>query len=335
MGKYFLKRGIIFQKDFERALYLYKTQQKKITKTLLELGSLTQLELVEAAKLQMEEMLYSIFSWGEGDFEFLDGRLPDKDQVITELNSMNVIMEGAKRIDELVQIQKLLPPDNVALRINPAPPFLSAKMKSNKIEFSSEELQTFLLVDGERTLPEIVKSSPLGEFAIYKSLHRLLTNKLVLTGEKKKTIIEKKREEELLFEKLYKIFSTSFFLIEDVLERKLGKSKEPIFNQGFISKKAQYPVLADLFQNGAFKKNNFLKACLSIPKETRLHQILEGLNALLLTHLKNLSGFLGKSITKKTISQIKKETAIIFDQNRDVVKKYNLDQSFYRTLREI
>lgn len=335
LGKLFLKKGKISQKDFERALFLYKTQKKKITKTLLELGILTQLELVDAIKLQTEEIVYSIFSWNQGDFEFLDRRLPDKDQVITELNTMNVIMESVKRIDELTQMQKLLPPDGVALKVNSLPPLLSAQVVSNKIELSSEELQTFLLVNGERTLPEIVELSPLVEFDTYKSLHRLLTDKLVLTGEKKKTVLEKKREEELLFENSYKIFSTSFLLIEDILERKLGKGKEKIFKQGFISKKAQYPILADLIQDGIFNRKNFFKACFSIPKETRLHQVSQGLNALLLTHLKNVKGFLGKNITKKTISLIKKETASIFDQNKYVVKKYNLDQDFYGTLREI
>jgi len=335
LGRFFLQKGKISEKDFEKAMLLFKAQKKKITETLLESKVVTQFELVEAIRIQVEEIVYSIFGWIEGDFQFLDGRLPDNDQLTTELNTMNMIMEGVRRIDELTQMQKNLPPDDVALKVNPYPPLLVNQTKPEKIELSPEELQTFLLVDGEKTLPEIVELSPLGEFNIYKSLHRLLTDEFILTGEKKKTIAEKKREEETLFETLFEIFSVPFLLIEDVLDRKLGKSKEKIFNQSFISKKVQYPVLAGLTQNGIFNRDKFFKVCFSIPKETRFHQIFDGLEALLTTHLKNLREFLGKEVAKKTVSQIKKETALVFAQQREVVKRYNLDQDFSRILRGV
>jgi len=335
LGRSFLKKSRISESDFEKALSLYKTKKKKLSQTFLESGKLNQFELVEAIKLQMEETIYSIFGWSEGEFQFLDGRLPDKDQLVTELNTMNVMMEGARRIDELTQIQMNLPPDDVALRINPYPPILNDQTRLDKIELSSEELQILLLVDGEKTLPDIVESSSLGEFGTYNSLYRLLTDKFILIGERKKTILQKKKEQEVLFDTIYEIFATPFFLIEEVMERKLGKSKERIFEQSFVSKKAFYPVLADLIPEGTFNRKNFLKACFSIPKETRLHQILDGLEALLLTHLKKVSGFLGGNIVKEIISQIKRKTAPIFAQNREMVKKYRIDQDFYRTLREV
>jgi hypothetical protein len=241
---------------------------------------------------------------------------------------MNVMMEGARRIDEWSRIQKVLPPDDAVLELN-----FSPQIKEGKIDLTSDEYKTLLLVDGDKTLYEILELSPLGEFATCKALSRFIEDGLLVVGDKKQIKKQKIKEQEILFEILFEVYSRSFVIIEDILERKLGKSKDKIIRDSFLLAKNNFPILNLLMPDGIFIGENFTKKAFTLTEETRLHQIWEGLENLLKGYMKSLWSFLGKEMVKKTASLIRRETAPIFSRQRELAKKYNLANDFYRTLR--
>jgi len=328
LGKSFLKKGIISKPNLVDINRVQKNGKKNLSKTIMDLGILSQEELSEHLKSQIEEMVYNIFNWDEGEFEFLDGRLPPKEEVTTFLPTMNMIMEGARRIDEWSRIQKVLPPDDAVLELN-----FSPQIKEGKIDLTSDEYKTLVLVDGEKTLYEILELSPLGEFATCKALFRFIEDGLLVVGDKKQIKKQKLKEEEILFEILFEVYSRSFVIIEDILERKLGKSKDKIIRDSFLLAKNNFPILNLLMPDGIFIGENFSKKAFTLTEETRLHQIWEGLENLLKGYMKSLWSFLGKEMVKKTASLIRRETAPIFSRQRELAKKYNLANDFYRTLR--
>ena len=328
LGKSFLKKGIISKPNLDDINCVQKNEKKSISKTIMDLGISSQKELSEHLRSQIEEMVYNIFSWDEGEFEFLDGRLPPKEEVTTLLPTMNMIMEGARRIDEWSRIQKVLPPDDAILNLN-----ISPQIKGGKIDLTSDEYKTLLLVDGEKTLYEILEISPLGEFVTSKALSRFIEDGLLMAGDKKQIKKQKIKEEEILFGVLFEVYSRSFVIIEDILERKLGKSKDKIIRDSFLLAKSNFPILNLLMPDAIFVGENFTEKAFTLTEETRLHQMLEGLQNLLKRYMKSLWSFLGKEMVKKTASLIRRETAPIFSKQRELAKKYNLANDFYRTLR--
>ena len=117
LGNLVLRSRKILKPDLKRALNLQKLSQKRLGTILLEMKVLTKEELIECLQYQIEEIIYNLFGWNSGEFIFFEERLPPADQITTQLNTMNVIMEGSRRIDEWIQIQQTLPSDNVKLQM--------------------------------------------------------------------------------------------------------------------------------------------------------------------------------------------------------------------------
>ena len=87
-------------------------------------------------KQQVEEIIYNLFSWKEGEFIFKEGQLPATREGLVDLNTMNIIMEGTRRIDEWVEIQKVLPNDHQILRVVSSP-----QVKSDEVTISLDEFR--------------------------------------------------------------------------------------------------------------------------------------------------------------------------------------------------
>jgi len=193
LGNLLLKRGKISKYDLEKAVNLQETSGKKIGTILQELNVLNPHEVEECLKIQIEEVIFSLFSWEAGDFGFQDNVFPPENQFITQLDTMKVIMEGTRRIDEWVELKKILPGENKALKITGFP-----KVKGDEIILTLDEFQVLNLINGDRALPEILQASALGDFVTSKAVHKLISKGLVESVEIKGAPVSSKKEEENL-----------------------------------------------------------------------------------------------------------------------------------------
>ena len=76
LGNMLLKRGKISKGDLERAITLHKQTGRQLGTTLIDMNLFTKEEIGECLKLQIEEIVYNLFSWKEGDFVFHEGAAP-------------------------------------------------------------------------------------------------------------------------------------------------------------------------------------------------------------------------------------------------------------------
>ncbi|MFQ6032783.1 MAG: hypothetical protein ACE5K2_07670, partial [Candidatus Zixiibacteriota bacterium] len=99
-------------------------------------------------------------------------------------------------------------------------------------------------------------------------------------------------------------------------------------------RKTYYPILDSLVTSKDFLDFGNLRSSVTlIPKQIRFHKLMNGLNALLSEYLRSVSLTLGKNSIREIIEQIKKESAQIIAQNREVAKKYELEEELSRTLK--
>ncbi|MFQ6031615.1 MAG: DUF4388 domain-containing protein, partial [Candidatus Zixiibacteriota bacterium] len=113
LGSLLLRKRKISKADLSRGISLQKVSNKRLGTVLLDMGLLTREELVESLKYQIQEIIYNLFSWTSGEFVFLEGKLPPPDQITTQINVTNMMMEATRRIDECNKIKKSLPADDV------------------------------------------------------------------------------------------------------------------------------------------------------------------------------------------------------------------------------
>src|SRR5512140_1700531 len=112
LGNMLLKRGKISKADLERAFTLHKQTGRQLGTTLIDLDLFEREEIASVLKMQIEEIVYNMFSWREGDFIFHENAAPKNVPFLIELSSISVSMEGSRRIDEWTEIQKVIPPDD-------------------------------------------------------------------------------------------------------------------------------------------------------------------------------------------------------------------------------
>ncbi len=332
LGQLLLRRGKISKADLERAITLHKQTGRQIGTTLIDMGLFDKEEIGECLKLQIEETVYNLFSWRDGDFFFHEGKEPKNAPFLIELSTMNVIMEGTRRIDEWLEIQKVLPPDDVILRLSANP-----KVPVEEIKISMDEFRMLALINGERTVPDLINMSTMGEFVTCRALYRLILSKLIeVAGHRDGEVsIEQEDEEEAVMRIIFDLFSHSFFQVRAVVSDVVGEhnSRFPSFSaqyrQGILNFFPGVDPNSDLMPS--FDK--FLAAVRSLPAATRYYQVLSSLERMLSEQLVYVYQLLGEGSFRESVGSVKKEIAAPLATRREMVKRFGIEESFYNSLK--
>ncbi len=168
LGEMLLKAGKINLEQYEKSVELLKKTNKRQGAILVELGYLTPKDLFWGVKYQVKEIIMSLFGLEEGEYEFIPDDVP-KDEVITLKMSLGQLLyEGVKRIDNWTKIQREMPPMDTVLVLSSNPMSLF-----QEVNLSSDEKEVLSLIDGRRTIKDILNTSRLGSFRALKTLYVL------------------------------------------------------------------------------------------------------------------------------------------------------------------
>ena len=102
LGECLLRMGVITAEQLSEARAAY-TPQTQIGRLLVDRGFLTPRELWNGVKLQVEEIVRSLFSYGSGTVCFWEGEVRPDNVVRLSLPTRRLIGEGLKRRDELLK----------------------------------------------------------------------------------------------------------------------------------------------------------------------------------------------------------------------------------------
>ncbi len=138
----------------------------------LQTGVMNQSQLDDFLKIQVSEVLYDAFVWKSGDFAFYEGIDLPPSAVTISMELSNLIMEGARRIDEWEECLRLLPDSSVVFRVVSDP-------ESEKITLSLDEWKILFLINGQRTLEELCRDTEADSFQVYRLAYGLMANKLI------------------------------------------------------------------------------------------------------------------------------------------------------------
>jgi hypothetical protein len=139
--------------------------------------------------IQGEAAIDTILSWRKGRFVFN----PNEEtlQRTVDLPIQQVILEAARRIDEMTKIQKLIPSFDVVVNIIEVP-----EAGVEKIHLKPEEWKILSFVDGSRIIKDIASKARVSEFETVRILYGLISSGLVKIVQKTKTLKPVKKMEE-------------------------------------------------------------------------------------------------------------------------------------------
>jgi len=327
-GQMLLKRGRISKNDLKRALQEQKNKGKKLGSVLVELDLFSRDEIIEALKLQIEEIVYTLFGWDESQFGFEEGKLPPEDQIQTELNTMNVIMEGTRRIDEWVEVQKVLPPPDVPLK-----PVLVPQGIREEVRLTLDEFQMLVLVDGERTVPDLLELSPVGEFITSKALYKLIIAGLIEPGEAKAQSVTPVEEEKQLYAVLTDLYRRCFRSLWELWIQKIGEGNLPLWRSKGRPGHPEDEILDWLLTAEAIPAEKLMARLNTIPTHLRLHKFYEAANTRLREAVERIATVTGPLTSRRVAAEIRRDIALPIAEKRALLQKYDAENELFTALR--
>lgn len=195
LGEMLIKAGKITLEQYDESVELLKKTGKRQGAILVERGYLSPKDLFWGVKYQVKEIICSLFLLEDATYEFEEGKIPQQEVITLKMSMGNLIYEGVKRIDNWTRIKNEMPDADTVLRLSKDPLSLF-----QDIELSKQDRKMLSIVDGSKTIKQLISSSWIGSFEATKILYVLWSIGVVRESEEReeKPVEEVEEAEELL-----------------------------------------------------------------------------------------------------------------------------------------
>ncbi len=169
LGCFLVRRGMITEEqNAESARRI--TPDTRHGKVLVRLGYITTDQLWWAVKNQVLEIVYGLFHWTSGYFEFLEGKIESREKITLAISTTKVVMEGIRRLDEWRKFATRITDPAMVLELVPG----KVPGIGREHDATPEERKVLSFVDGVRSVEEVARLSGQGEFESYAALYEAL-----------------------------------------------------------------------------------------------------------------------------------------------------------------
>ena len=144
----------------------------RIGRILVELGEIDEDTLETFVREQIQDAIFDLMRWPDGSFSFdersgEDGAEPIKLTVSVE----NLIMEGSRRIEEWEQVRRKIPDVDAVVAMAP---IAAVHDDAVNVSLQPDEWRLLTVVDGRRTVGELVDLFGQGEFHLCRILYGMI-----------------------------------------------------------------------------------------------------------------------------------------------------------------
>jgi hypothetical protein len=201
IGSVLVKQGKLSDDRLEEALATQKQTLQRLGHVLTANNYITGKDLKEALQTQVSQIVFKVFRWRDGHYNFNANDNVDFDR--ENFNPMSadfILMEGIRMVDEWPIIEKKIPSMDIVFRTVVDPSMIEvgagapsgdtaglgegkrgAASSSSKIRLNPDEERIYRKVDGARTVQGIIDATGLGEFDVCRTLFDLLNRNIVAT----------------------------------------------------------------------------------------------------------------------------------------------------------
>ena len=188
IGGLLLRSGRISQEQLTRILQLQQETQQRIGALLIRERFTTPEDLREALRLQVCRIVFGAFRWQDGRFRFSQETAVEYDaDHMLPISTESILMEAAQMHDEWPLLEKKIRSRETVYRRAPGVEKLvlsasPALQQEGTLSVSKAEAGTWGLLDGARSVGELLDRAFLSEFEVYKGLSELMDRNLIVEG---------------------------------------------------------------------------------------------------------------------------------------------------------
>ncbi|MDP1809562.1 MAG: DUF4388 domain-containing protein [Actinomycetota bacterium] len=163
LGERLVNAGHITDEQLHQALGLQRTNKKRrrLGQILISEGWITDEILRTFVKEQIQNTVFDLLPWADGDFKFFEDQLPASEDMGLLLSARKILSQSSARLDEWDRIRARVPSTNsIFARIAGGPE------KTDAAGFTPLHWKVIDQVDGKRTVAEIAKTLSVSEFEV-------------------------------------------------------------------------------------------------------------------------------------------------------------------------
>jgi DNA-binding response OmpR family regulator len=139
----------------------------------------------EAGPLQGEDAVYRLLTWNDGAFEVVFRTVRRRDVITTP--SQGLLMEGMRRLDEWTRLCEQLPPLETRFEVD-------TRELTQRLGDIPDENNTILkLMDGRRTLNEVIDACSVGDLECLQAVSRLYFEGLLIEAHEGRAVDAERR----------------------------------------------------------------------------------------------------------------------------------------------
>ncbi|MEW6052825.1 MAG: DUF4388 domain-containing protein [Nitrospirota bacterium] len=168
LGEMLIKAGKITMEQYDKSVEVLKKSGKRLGAILVENGYISPKDLFWGVKYQVREIVYSLFLLEDAEYEFTEGDMPSNEVITLKMSMGNLIYEGVKRIDNWTRIKNEMPGTETVVRLSSNPATLF-----QNVELSPQDRKMLSIINGRKTIKELVDSAWIGSFEGMKILYVL------------------------------------------------------------------------------------------------------------------------------------------------------------------
>src|SRR5690606_13190520 len=170
LGERMIAAGRLTHPQLDEAIAVQQAVPgQRLGAVLVRLGHFTMAELEAELRRQVEETVYTLFTWDSGTFSFEAGESPDADETTVRLNPEGLLLEGARRVDEWSVIAKQIPTRAAVFAVEPG------DRPEGDEGLVDAERRLLPMLDGKVTARDLVGATGLTEFEVSRVLYGLLS----------------------------------------------------------------------------------------------------------------------------------------------------------------
>ena len=175
LGHFLVSRNKITEEQLTRGMEVQSKTKVMLGKILVMIGAVSEDELLEMLERKCTQTLFSMFLWEEGEFEFLENQLPPV-RLIPTATAVEAIVEGGLRWrEEAKRLSQEYP--SPAIRFS-----RTAEAAASELFDDPLLAAIYNLVDGSRTIADIIMQTHAGYHRILKGLDDLRKRNLIMVS---------------------------------------------------------------------------------------------------------------------------------------------------------
>lgn len=171
LGEFLIRQGVIDREGFAKTTETMKETGHRFGRTVVELGHCTAEEMEQKVVEQIQAIIYSLFDWDEGDYRFEQHENPVDEDIVLNLSTADIILEGTRRLEDMDKVRRALGDSSSILEQNEDPLLLYQKMTT----LSQSEYFILSRVDGTSSMDDIFAVSPLDEDETLRCIYGLVS----------------------------------------------------------------------------------------------------------------------------------------------------------------